>query len=70
VIAAAKTLRNDSMVVPVVVGAAAVGGALWWRHRTRARNTDDGFRGDDIPMVAPDSPPSMPPGRWIVPVPR
>jgi murein DD-endopeptidase MepM/ murein hydrolase activator NlpD len=70
VIAAAETLRNDSVLVPVVVGAAAVGGALWWHHRTRARNTDDGFRDDEIPMVAPDAPPSMPPGRWVFPVPR
>lgn len=63
----------SSVLVPAVLGAAAVGGFLWWRHRRNDRALDDGFRDDDVPMVAPGAagtPPPMPPGRWVFPVPR
>lgn len=73
-IAVAETSRDSSIVVPVLVGAAAVGGALWWHRRKSERNTDDGVRADDLPMVALDTPagapPALPPGRWVFPVPR
>lgn len=64
---------SSSTLLPAMVGAAAVGGFLWWRHRKRERVLDDGFRDDDVPTVAPaadGTPPPMPPGRWVFPVPR
>ncbi|MBZ0236231.1 MAG: M23 family metallopeptidase, partial [Deltaproteobacteria bacterium] len=68
---------GTSVVVPMVVGAAAVGSFLWWRSRNGERADDgrgDSFRDDPLPAVAPSAsaggPPGMPPGRWIYPVPR
>jgi murein DD-endopeptidase MepM/ murein hydrolase activator NlpD len=70
---------SSSMLVPAIVGAAAVGGILWWRHRRNDGALDDDFRDDDfrdddgLPTVAPSAqgtPPPVPPGRWVFPVPR
>ncbi|MBE7448594.1 MAG: M23 family metallopeptidase [Kofleriaceae bacterium] len=74
--------RAPTLLVPMAIGAATVGGLLWWRHRNERAprtprtpaTTGDDFRDDDLPMVAPAAPPaaapSRPPGRWIFPVPR
>jgi len=75
VIAAEREISSGpSIVVPMVVGGAAVGGFLWWRRRRNERGVDDGFRDDEMPMVASaapiGSPPPLPPGRWVFPVPR
>ena len=74
--------RAPTLLVPMAIGAATVGGLLWWRHRNERAprtprtpaTTGDDFRDDDLPMVAPAAPPaaapSRPPGHWIFPVPR
>lgn len=73
-IATREIESGSSILVPIVIGAAAVGGVLWWRNRKGDPAFDDGFRDDPIPTVMPagsgGSPPPMPPGRWIFPVPR
>lgn len=65
---------DGDLVVPVLVGAAAVGGVLWWRHRDRGDRGARGAAHDPgaiaIPGAASGGPPRLPPGRWVFPVPR
>lgn len=69
-IAAAEATDRRSMVVPVALGAAAVGGVLYLQHRKRARPADE-VPVDELPMIAPSAEAPPPPsGRWVFPVPR
>jgi len=54
-----------SAALPLAVGAAAVGGYLYFRRRDD-RDPD----AEPVVMAAPAVPPPPPPGRWVWPVPR
>jgi len=74
VIADRAVTGGSSVVVPMLVGGVAVGGLLWYRHRQRERTSDNDVLADPLPIVVPasasGSPPPVPPGRWVFPVPR
>ncbi len=66
-----REATSPSIGIPLVVGAAAVGGFLYWRHRQQERTP----KGEPLPggivTAAPGAPPPPPPpGRWVFPVPR
>lgn len=59
--------QDAGVVVPVLVGAVAVGGVLWWRHRGRDAARDESAAA--VTAASDGGPPHLP-GRWIYPVPR